>query len=272
MSLGAQYGVTGIRAVQAGRARRSTPCPDMSGFADLRGWTARCQCQLPLWADGERHDDQGRSLRRCRAARLAVPVALLGHERRGALARGRPAGQLERGNGVGRRCRRTPADRRSGRPGRTELADRLRGGDHGHRPGARPSDQYRRRRARLRDRGRRCGSSRWTSRAPDAIGSTSTSPCRTTRPRRGSRRRSLQVGRWSAIARPGRSGFWLTTKVMTSACVRGRTGISCCGFRPCSRLALRCGLKSAATEGVVVVAWFGRRLAAFLGRPALRVS
>jgi pterin-4a-carbinolamine dehydratase len=36
MSLGAQYGVTGIRAVQAGRARRSTPCPDMSGFADLR--------------------------------------------------------------------------------------------------------------------------------------------------------------------------------------------------------------------------------------------
>jgi len=44
--------------------------------------------------------------------------------------------------------------------------------------------------------GRRSGSSRWTRRAPSATGSTSTSGCRTTRPRRASRRRSPPAVTW----------------------------------------------------------------------------
>ena len=49
--------------------------------------------------------------------------------------------------------------------------------------------------------GRRSGSSRWTSRGRSATGSTSTSWCRTTRPRRGWPRRSPPAGTWSATTR-----------------------------------------------------------------------
>jgi 4a-hydroxytetrahydrobiopterin dehydratase len=44
--------------------------------------------------------------------------------------------------------------------------------------------------------GRRSGSRTWTRRARSAIASTSTSPCRTTRPRRASRRRSPPAATW----------------------------------------------------------------------------